>query len=155
MAEQVLIRHADAGSRERWEGGDDRLRPLSKKGRRQAEGLVKSLAAIPLERVLSSPYRRCVETVAPLARARGLSIEETETLAEGAGLEAVLALLRVLPGRPAALCTHGDIMYEVCEELVRLGLVRRPEVRYAKGSAWILEERDGKLVAARYVLPSK
>jgi 8-oxo-dGTP diphosphatase len=154
MAEQVLIRHADAGSRERWEDGDDRLRPLSKKGRRQAEGLVKSLAAIPLERILSSPYRRCVETVEPLARARGLSIEETEALAEGAGLEAVLALLRELAGRPSALCTHGDIMYEVCEELARLGLVRRPEVRYQKGAAWILAKRDGKLVAARYVPPS-
>src|SRR5438477_6088409 len=33
--------------------------------------------------------RRCVETVEPLARARGLSIQETEALAEGAGLEAV------------------------------------------------------------------
>ena len=155
MAEQVLIRHADAGSRERWEDGDDRLRPLSKKGRRQAEGLVKSLAAIPLERILSSPYRRCVETVEPLARARGLSIEETEALAEGAGLEAVLALLRELAGRPSALSTHGDIMYEFCEELVRLGLALRPEVRYQKGAAWILEERGGKLVAARYVPPSK
>ncbi|MBJ7599254.1 phosphoglycerate mutase family protein [Candidatus Nephthysia bennettiae] len=153
MAEQVLIRHAAAGSRERWKGGDDRLRPLSKKGRRQAEGLVRSLASIPVERVLSSPYRRCVETVEPLARARGLRIEESEALAEGAGLEAVLALLRELAGRPSALCTHGDIMYEVCEELVRLGLVPRHEVRYEKGAAWILEERDGKLVGARHVAP--
>src|SRR5947209_8335702 len=113
MAEQVLIRHAHAGSRERWAGRDDRLRPLSKKGRRQAEGLVRSLHTIPLERVLSSPYRRCVETVEPLARARDLRIEETDALAEGAGLEAVLALLRELAGRPSALCTHGDVMYEL------------------------------------------
>jgi 8-oxo-dGTP diphosphatase len=155
MVEQALIRHAHAGSRDRWEGGDDRVRPLSKKGRRQAEALVRSLADIPLERILSSPYRRCVETVEPLAQARGVSIEETEALAEGAGLEAVLALLRELAGRPSALCTHGDIMYEVCEELVRQGLVRRSEARYDKGAAWILEERDGKLVAARYLPPSK
>jgi 8-oxo-dGTP diphosphatase len=155
MVEQVLVRHAHAGSRERWEGGDDRLRPLSKKGRRQAEALVRSLAAIPLERILSSPYRRCVESVEPLARARGLRIEETEALAEGAGLEAVLALLREVAGRPSAVCTHGDIMYEVCEELVRLRLVRRSEVRYEKGAAWILKESDGKLVAAHYMAPSK
>jgi hypothetical protein len=95
-----------------------------------------------------------VETVEPLARARGLRIEETDALAEGAGLEAVLALLRELAGRPSALCTHGDVMYDVCEELARLGLVPRHELRYEKGAAWILEERDGKLVGARYVPPS-
>jgi 8-oxo-dGTP diphosphatase len=155
MAVQVLIRHAHAGSRERWKGGDDRLRPLTKKGRRQAEALVRSLAAVPLEGVLSSPYRRCVESVEPLARARGLRIEETPALAEGAGLEAVLGLMRELAGRPSALCTHGDVMYDVGEELVRLGLVPDHEVRYEKGGAWILEERDGHLVAARYLAPSE
>ena len=152
MAEQVLIRHADAGSRERWEG-DDRLRPLSKKGRRQAKALAKSLAAIPLQRVLSSPYVRCVQTVEPLAQARGLPVEETDALAEGAGLPSVMALLGELAGQPSALCTHGDIMYEVTEELVRLGFVPRPQVRYQKGSAWILEERAGHLIAARYLPP--
>src|SRR3989442_10626170 len=131
MAEQVLIRHAHAGSRERWQD-DDRLRPHSKKGRRQAEALVKSLAAVPLERVISSPYVRCVQTVEPLARARGLPVEETETLAEGAGLPAFLELLCELAGRPSALCTHGDIVYDVCEELVRLGLIRPSEVRFQK-----------------------
>src|SRR5207245_10903092 len=90
---------------------------------RSAEALVKSLAAVPLERVISSPYVRCVQTVEPLARARGLPVEETETIAEGAGLPAFLELLSELAGRQAALCTHGDIMYDVCEELVRLGLI--------------------------------
>jgi phosphohistidine phosphatase SixA len=154
VAEQALIRHADAGSRDRWKG-DDRLRPLSKKGRRQASALVESLAGIPLRRVISSPYLRCVQTVEPLARARGLKVEQTEALAEGAGLAAVLALVGELAAQPSALCTHGDIMYEVCEELVRLGLVPRSEVRYEKGAAWILEERGGRLVAARYLPPRK
>ena len=43
MAVMVTIRHADAGRRERWQG-DDRLRPLGKKGRRQAEALARTLA---------------------------------------------------------------------------------------------------------------
>jgi 8-oxo-dGTP diphosphatase len=152
VAEQVLIRHADAGSRGRWQG-EDRVRPLSKKGWRQAAALVESLAAVPLQRVLSSPYVRCVQTVEPLARARGLRVEEIEALAEGAGLTCVLLLLGELASQPSALCTHGDIMHEVCEELVRLGLVRRSEVRYEKGAAWILEERGGRLTAARYLPP--
>jgi phosphohistidine phosphatase SixA len=152
MAEQVLIRHARAGSRGDWE--DDRLRPLSKKGRREAEALVESLAAIPLERVLSSPYVRCVQTVEPLARSRGLPPpEKTDALAEGAGIEAFMRLLREQAGRPSAFCAHGDLMYELSDELVRRGLVPRSEAGYEKGAAWILDERGGEIVGARYLPP--
>jgi phosphohistidine phosphatase SixA len=154
VAEQVLIRHAQAGNRQRWEG-DDRLRPLNKKGWRQAEGLVESLAGMPLKRVLSSPYLRCVQTVEPLARARGLLVEETDALVEGAGLPSFLALLRESAGQPSALSTHGDVMYDVCKELVRMSLVARSEVRYEKGASWILEEHGGRIVAARYLPPPK
>ena len=66
----LLVRHARAGDREKWEG-DDRLRPLDRKGRRQAEGLVELLAEYPIERLLSSQYLRCIQTFEPLAaRAR-------------------------------------------------------------------------------------
>jgi phosphohistidine phosphatase SixA len=152
LAALALIRHAEAGSRERW-GGDDRLRPLSKKGWRQAWALVESLAALPLQRILSSPYVRCVQTLEPLARARGLAIEEMDSLAEGAGLQAVLTLFGELAGTSSALCTHGDIMQEVCEHLVDRSLIGPSELRYEKGCAWVIEERNGELVAARYVPP--
>jgi 8-oxo-dGTP diphosphatase len=150
VAVKVLIRHAYAGSRGRWQD-DDRRRPLSKKGWRQARALVRALAEVDLRRVLSSPYVRCVLTVQPLAEARGLEVEETDDLAEGAGLESTLLLIRDLAGTPAAMCTHGDIMVEVCEHLVGLGLIRPDEVRYEKGDAWLLEEKTGELVAARYL----
>ena len=78
-----LVRHAKAGSRSSWDG-DDRLRPLTKMGRREAEGIADLLRDAPLERVLSSPYVRCTETVAPLAARRGLEVEEHDALAEGA-----------------------------------------------------------------------
>jgi 8-oxo-dGTP diphosphatase len=152
LAALALIRHAEAGSREHWDG-DDRLRPLSEEGWRQARALVESLAALPLQRILSSPYVRCVQTVEPLARARRLTIEKTDSLAEGAGLQAVLTLFSELAGTFAALCTHGDIMQEVCDHLVDRGLIRPSELRYEKGCAWVLQERDGGLVAARYVPP--
>jgi 8-oxo-dGTP diphosphatase len=150
VAVKVLIRHAHAGSRGRWQD-DDRLRPLSKKGRRQARALMLALADVDLRRVISSPHIRCVQTVQPLAEARGLEVEETDDLAEGAGLQPTLRLIRELAGTPAAMCTHGDIMVEVCEHLVGRGLIRPDEVRYEKGDAWLLEEKTGELVAARYL----
>jgi 8-oxo-dGTP diphosphatase len=153
VAVKVLIRHAHAGTRGRRQD-DDRLRPLSKKGWRQARALVRALVDVDLRRVLSSPYVRCVQTVQPLAEARGLQVEETDDLAEGAGLQQTLRLIRELAGTPAAMCTHGDIMFEVSEHLVGLGLIRPEEVRYEKGDAWLLEEKTGELVAARY-LPAR
>ena len=66
----VVVRHGSAGDRDEWDD-DDRLRPLDKKGRKQAARLVDVLAGSRIERIVSSPYLRCVQTVEPLARARG------------------------------------------------------------------------------------
>ena len=147
---KAVIRHGEAGRRDRWEG-DDRLRPLSKKGWRQAEALLEALAGVRYRRILSSPYIRCVQSVQPLAEAQGVPVEETEELAEGAGLQPTLALIQRLAGTSAALCTHGDIMVELCDHLVERGLIGRDQVRYAKGAAWVLEEEKGDLVAAHYL----
>ena len=85
----LLVRHARAGDRDAWEG-DDRVRPLDAKGRKQAEGLVELLDDYPTERLLSSQSLRCTQTFEPLAAARGLEIEEAAELAEGSTREEVL-----------------------------------------------------------------
>jgi 8-oxo-(d)GTP phosphatase len=51
-----LIRHAKAGDRDTWLD-DDRLRPLSGRGHRQARLLVDLLADATFDRVLPSPPR--------------------------------------------------------------------------------------------------
>ena len=77
----VLLRHASAGHRARWDGHDVG-RPLDDRGRRQASELVELLRPFGVRRVVSSPYVRCVETVEPLAAALGVPVEEDERLAE-------------------------------------------------------------------------
>lgn len=118
----LLIRHASAGSREEWEG-DDRLRPLDERGRRQAEELVALLAPYPIDRILSSPYLRCVQTVEPLARARELEIEQTESLSEERQNVDGTALVRLLQGEDAALSCHGGLSEAVCGESQKKGEV--------------------------------
>jgi 8-oxo-dGTP diphosphatase len=99
----ILLRHASAGDRAEWHG-DDRLRPLDKRGRKQAKRLRDVLFTHDVRRVLSSPYVRCTETVAPL----GLDIETDDRLAEGAPPEGTLELLADLDR--AVACTHGDVI---------------------------------------------
>ena len=102
----VLLRHASAGDRDDWDG-DDLLRPLDDRGRRQALAL-RVLAARGFARILSSPYVRCIETVEPLAATLALAIAVDARLAEGAEPDEALALLSELDGGVA--CTHGDVV---------------------------------------------
>lgn len=148
----LLIRHAAAGSRKDWKG-DDRSRPLSPKGQRQAKALVEQLEPWAPSRVLSSPYLRCIETVRPLAGELGLKVEAVDELAEGAGLDAV-HLVRSLHDTHVALCTHGDVIPEILvaladEDHLDLG----PSPRQAKGSTWVLESKNGRFISATYVPP--
>jgi 8-oxo-dGTP diphosphatase len=104
----LVIRHARAGHSSEWEG-DDRLRPLDERGRRQAEALVDALAPFPITRILSSPYDRCVQTVEPLAAARGLALESSDELGEDRQAVEGVTLARSLAGRPVGLCVHGGL----------------------------------------------
>jgi phosphohistidine phosphatase SixA len=128
----VLLRHASAGERDEWDD-DDRLRPLDERGHEQARLLVDALSSVRVARVLTSPYVRCVQTVEPLAAARGLAVEQADALAEGAGRDAALALAADA-GADALLCTHGDVV----EALLEAGL--------KKGAAALLETDDAARV---------
>lgn len=104
----LLVRHASAGDRDEWDG-DDRDRPLDDRGRKQAEELVERLRPYAIEAILSSPARRCVETVEPLARARGLVIEERPELSEELQQTEGIVLVRSVAGRDVVVCGHGGL----------------------------------------------
>jgi phosphohistidine phosphatase SixA len=104
----LLVRHASAGDRAAWEG-DDRDRPLDERGRRDASELVARLESLRIEAILTSPYRRCLETVGPLARARLLEIDVREELGEEHQGDEGVALVRSLAGRDVVVCGHGGL----------------------------------------------
>jgi probable phosphomutase (TIGR03848 family) len=55
---------------------------LDETGLKQASGLVRRLAGVPLAAVVASPLQRCRQTVAPLVADRGLSVVTDGGLAE-------------------------------------------------------------------------
>ena len=134
----LLLRHAHAGVRGDWIG-DDAIRPLSERGWQQASGVVEQYADRPIDRILTSPLTRCVQTVEPLADARGLPIEEEDAIAEGAPLAAVNRLLRDLDGTNAVLCSHGDVIEMLMTDLHHRGVVFADPLRWQKGSTWVLD----------------
>jgi len=145
-----VVRHAKAGDRAEW-SGDDRVRPLTKSGRRQAEALADMLEREPIDKILSSGYLRCMQTVEPLGTRRKLLVEPVKELEEGAGGESVLRLVQKFRGRHVVLCTHGDVVEELLERLIAAGVLQRARAAMEKGSTWVLDENDGEITGARYL----
>jgi phosphohistidine phosphatase len=90
-----LLRHADAGDPERWQG-DDAARPLSSKGIAQAERLGRHLAALGFRpgAILSSPKVRAHTTATIVAAALGAEVRSDERLGgsvDFGGLHQILA----------------------------------------------------------------
>ena len=56
--------------------------PLTPEGVAQATQLVDRLAMLPIERIISSPFLRATQSIAPLAQRLGLPIATDERLAE-------------------------------------------------------------------------
>ena len=136
----LLLRHATAGKSS--SAPDDHLRPLDERGWEQAEKLVDTLAPYDVQRILTSPFVRCRQTVESLARALGLPAEERPELAEGSTSEDVLRLVGSLDGATGVLCTHGDVVIELLGEESK------------KGSTWVLEVApDGGLARREYLPP--
>jgi broad specificity phosphatase PhoE len=151
----LLLRHAQAGSRSDWRGLDDRDRPLTREGRRQSADLVDLLGEISITEIRTSPYRRCMESVAPIAARLGLPVIIDDALAEGPSDDAVKLVRSSVP-ETVLLCSHGDVIPGVLSTLmVEDGLDLGPGPRCQKGSVWFLEPRPGSatFVAATYAPP--
>lgn len=165
-----LVRHADAVARATWSGPDDD-RPLTGKGRRQADALAAALAEPPPARLLTSPARRCADSLAPLAKATGTPLEDDPVLAEGAApMSALHRLLEVAAvlgdgtgstGAPVGVvaCTHGDVVDGLLHLLAADGVDLRglgggPVVLGTpKGARWELLLESGTVRSGRLVGP--
>lgn len=126
-----LVRHARAHGRREWAGRPERERPLTAEGRRQSAALAEAIAADGAPAALvSSPYRRCVQTLEPLSALVGCAIDLDEGLGEastvpvldggdpwvasawlgGRALGVVQGLATRFPDGRVVACSHGDVI---------------------------------------------
>ncbi len=149
-----LLRHAKAGQRSE-QTGPDHLRPLSSKGRIQAEELAGFFAEWGVDRILSSPSLRCRETVEPLADRLGLDIEESQALIEGGGASILDTVDRFIGGN-VVLCSHGDVIPAIIDRLARRGITLTSPTGWlecGKASVWRLTVSGGEIHSAHYYPP--
>lgn len=78
MTTVYFIRHAEPN----YENHDDRRRELSEKGMADRKLVTEYLSNIAIDMVVSSPYKRAVDTVADFARTYGYEIEMLEDFRE-------------------------------------------------------------------------
>jgi 8-oxo-(d)GTP phosphatase len=139
----LLLRHATAGRRDPRAGkAEDRLRPLDERGFRQANALPALYSGYGVQRLLTSPYLRCRQSVEPLAAALGLPVEDRLELAEGVDEAEAWALVGELAEVTAVLCTHCDV----------LGLLLGEEPE--KGSTWVVDAGPDGGLSRRAYLPA-
>jgi phosphohistidine phosphatase SixA len=146
-----LVRHAEAGDKRAWTGPDAQ-RPLTPIGWRQAHGLSAHLDGHPITTIVSSPARRCLQTVAPLAQQRTLGVRaDARLLVDGDAGDALRLLWEAPDG--ALWCTHGELIGEVLARLRARGAPVGPAPESAKGSIWHLDVIAGRVVSATYRPP--
>jgi 8-oxo-(d)GTP phosphatase len=147
-----LFRHTTAGERSRWKGRDED-RSLTKKGWREADAIASSLADAGIERILSSPYERCVQSVKPLAKLIKAPVEISPLLAEEPDIDAAYALIDGLIGTNAVVCSHGDVIPAIINRMMWAGLTLDSRFYCSKGSIWVVGVEEGKFTNAHYRPP--
>ena len=151
----LIVRHGTAGSKSRYKG-DDRLRPLDKRGRAQAESLVGQLLAFGADTLYSADRTRCHQTIEPLAEELGVGIGNEPLLTEEAYADDRKAARRRILEIAAAdgtpvICTQGKVIPDLIEWWCDRDGVRPDKSRNRKGSTWVMSSLQGTLIAADHI----
>ena len=77
---------------------------------------------------------------------------ETDHLSEAIAVGPALDLLLTVPDH-SVLCSHGDLIPDAMEALVRRGAVIDGPADWRKGSTWVLTREDDAIVRAHTVPP--
>jgi 8-oxo-dGTP pyrophosphatase MutT (NUDIX family)/broad specificity phosphatase PhoE len=130
----IILRHATATPRAAWKGGkglDDGHRPLLPEGAVEAKKLIKLLDAFAPKRVITSPWSRCLNTVAPYANKRKLKIIERSQLSEfgnkkGPKRTKNVVLDVIEEGQSAVICSHRPALPTIFDTIKKYS----PETKF-------------------------
>ena len=117
----ILLRHAKATPRTEWTGAEAK-RPLLPEGKQQAKRLVSLLGAYSPKRLITSPWTRCDQTIAPFAKTfkrtviyRSQLTELSTVLSPRRTKNAVEALFD--SSKSALICSHRPALPTITQTL--------------------------------------
>ncbi|MHC6592215.1 NUDIX hydrolase [Arthrobacter sp. C152] len=162
----IVLRHAKAKPRSSWSKAEGE-RPLAATGTRQAQAVGRLLQAWKPSRVVTSPWLRCVATVAPYAKTSGAKVKLVEALTEHRHHRSPRKTASVVEAlfdkqRTVVVCTHRPALPTVLRQVAghmpaRLAsLLPAKEPYLSPGEALVCHvATDGKhrIVAVEQVKP--
>jgi 8-oxo-dGTP pyrophosphatase MutT (NUDIX family) len=126
----IVLRHAKAKPRSSWARAEGD-RPLAATGLRQALAAKRLLLAWAPQRVATSPWQRCLATMAPYVKATSAKVKVYDALTEAHHRRQPQKTAAVVESlldkrRSVALCTHRPTLPTVLDQL---GTHMPPELR--------------------------
>ncbi|CAB4551602.1 MAG: NUDIX domain-containing protein [Actinobacteria bacterium] len=150
----ILLRHAKATPRSEWNGAEAK-RPLLAEGKQQAKRLVGLLTCYGPKRLITSPWTRCEQTVAPYAKATNKKViqrsqltELSSTLSPRKTINAVEAVFEST--KSALICSHRPALPTITKTLATRATA---EIKDQLLGATSLE--PGELVVLRLTISPK
>jgi len=115
----VILRHTSATPRASW-AGEEAKRPLLPEGRQQAKRLVSLLDAYGPKRLVTSPWTRCQQTVAPYSKKTKRTLIERSQLTELANERGPRKTKNVIEDtfgqtKNALICSHRPALPTILE----------------------------------------
>lgn len=119
----IILRHAKATAREDWTG-EEAKRPLLPEGKTQAKRLVPLLAAYSPKRLVTSPWKRCHDTIEPYGKFSKKIVVERRHLTELGNKrrpKQTLSIVMDLLGdsRSALICSHRPALPSILDPLAK------------------------------------
>jgi phosphohistidine phosphatase SixA/8-oxo-dGTP pyrophosphatase MutT (NUDIX family) len=144
----IILRHAKAVKRSDFTGKDDSDRPLSGRGRRQSKIITEVLEGYGIEQIISSPMRRCQETVKRYVKQLSTTASLVDAISEWGyeqnpeNLDPAVELAMNNPA-PTVLCSHRPVLDAILDTVARLGGISKVE---RKTGIWSTKLSPGSFV---------
>ena len=151
----IILRHTKSLERGDWDEADS-LRTLDETGFDQAQLLIKHLAPLAIDELYTSDYTRCVQTVTPLAHARGLSITAVPSLNEESfelDPEKAISFANALKQdeKNILICSHNPVIPSMLRGILNTKLKNKDLIKLEPGDAWIVHRVRGEILGLDYL----
>ena len=143
----LMVRHGKAENRKSWKG-EEPMRPLTPRGAAAAYALNREIACFAPDELLSSPWRRCMETVSSYSYEAHMPVRTLSTQTEAAFADDeeaswrdFLAVMRscIDPHNPhnSAVCMHRPVIGGMLKRMRSLCATRRLADELPGGSPYM------------------